>query len=273
MWRAFRSLVGAVVIAGASAPAVAQVNVQPTPAPVVTADDRPWFRARDPIVFDGSLYYPTGAQIFFNRFDMIRSGYCDWVPLYIRTTLEPFSVLFVPVAGGLMQPYERRRSPVPGTVGTPSPPFPVAVPASTVEPTLDDLRSVFYADRRVDGIESPVADVMPQPASSLGIVGNVPSGPRTVATTGSVRPVRPAALRSAAKPQGLNGVFVEYAGRRWFSKGPAVSLDATAMIASGTHGAAPVYMKPGDATTIYIQVAESTAGLMTPYSIRSPAGR
>ena len=105
MWRAFRSLVGAVVIAGASAPAVAQVNVQPTPAPVVTADDRPWFRARDPIVFDGSLYYPTGAQIFFNRFDMIRSGYCDWVPLYIRTTLEPFSVLFVPVAGGLMQPY------------------------------------------------------------------------------------------------------------------------------------------------------------------------
>ena len=41
---------------------------------------------------------------------MVRSGTYGNVPIYVRTTQEPGSIIYVPLAGGLMRPYERPRS-------------------------------------------------------------------------------------------------------------------------------------------------------------------
>ena len=77
----------------------AQVASQPTPEPIATADNTPWYLGGEPIMFAGNVYYLAGPQIFFNRYEMIRSGYYEGIPLYTRTTIEPFSVVYVPVAG------------------------------------------------------------------------------------------------------------------------------------------------------------------------------
>ena len=55
----------------------------------------------------------TGARqrIFFDPNVMMQVGAYKGVPLYIDATLEPFSHVLVPVAGGLMRRYERLRAP------------------------------------------------------------------------------------------------------------------------------------------------------------------
>lgn len=85
-------------------PAFAQMNMQPTRPPLVTAENERWYQAGEPVMFAGNIYYPAGAATHFNANEMIRSGSYRGIPLYTRTTIEPYSVVFVPIAGGLMQP-------------------------------------------------------------------------------------------------------------------------------------------------------------------------
>jgi hypothetical protein len=92
-----------------AAPAVAQVQSRPTDAPIVTANNESWYTNREPIQFAGDLYYPAGAAMFFDGNTMVRSGHYNGVPLYTDTTLEPYSVVYVPLERGVMQPYERLR--------------------------------------------------------------------------------------------------------------------------------------------------------------------
>ncbi|HEY7499974.1 MAG TPA: hypothetical protein VH740_15750 [Vicinamibacterales bacterium] len=244
----------------------AQVNLQPTPPPTVTAEERDWYLAREPIVFAGSLYYPGGPQIYFNRNEMIRSGYYDWVPLYTRTTLEPYSILFVPVAGGLMQPYERRRSgELAGTAGSTAPSFPISRPGY-----LAELSSEWSGIPQAAGPPSSLApsygNVSPQPAPTIGLVRETSRAEAPAPTTGFVGPVAPGVFRSAEKPEGLNGIFIEHAGKRWFNNGPARTFNPDELVSAGTYRGTPVYMKPGDDTTIYVPVAESAGSLLTPYA-------
>ena len=93
----------------ASAPVFAQVQSRPTDAPVVTAANESWYVNGEPLQFAGDLYYPAGATVFFNGNTMVRTGNYNGVPLYADTTLEPYSIVYVPIQRGLMQPYERPR--------------------------------------------------------------------------------------------------------------------------------------------------------------------
>ena len=93
----------------AAAPAFAQIQSRPTDAPIVTADNESWYVNREPMQFAGDLYYPAGAAVFFNGNTMVRSGHYNGVPLYTDTTIEPYSIVYVPIQRGLMQPYERPR--------------------------------------------------------------------------------------------------------------------------------------------------------------------
>ena len=70
-------------------PAYAQM-LHPTPAPTVTAEEAPWYLNGEPITYAGNLYYPSGPQVYFNPNEMVRSGFYDGIPLYTRTTIEPF---------------------------------------------------------------------------------------------------------------------------------------------------------------------------------------
>src|SRR5690242_3829383 len=90
--------------------ATAQVMQLPTPAPRVTAAGSRWLANGDPICYAGDFYYPAGARVFFDGDVMARTGVYNSVPLYEDRTLEPYSIVFVPVGGRLMQPYERRRA-------------------------------------------------------------------------------------------------------------------------------------------------------------------
>src|SRR5688572_21157906 len=109
-----------------AAPAGAQVQSRPTDPPLVTAAAESWYQLREPLQFAGELYYPAGATVFFNGNHMVRTGHYNGVPLYADTTVEPYSIVLVPISRGTLQPYERRRNgDLAGTTGSRAPSFPV----------------------------------------------------------------------------------------------------------------------------------------------------
>src|SRR5215813_12403970 len=107
-------------------PAFAQVQSRPTDRPLVTAESEAWYVNSEPLQYEGDLYYPAGATVFFNGNTMVRSGNYNGVPLYTETTIEPYSIVLVPIQRGLMKPYERlRQGAMAGTVASRTPSFPV----------------------------------------------------------------------------------------------------------------------------------------------------
>ena len=262
MVRRFRAVV--LVAFLLAAPAIAaQVAIQPTPAPTVTADNAPWFQAREPIMFAGNAYYPAGAQVHFNRNEMTFSGYYGGVPIYTKVTVEPYSLVFVPLSGGVMQPYERRRTgEIAGTVGSTTPSFPIVSPAEVA------------ASGQV-----PVVPLSPGPATSYFPTPNAPA-PVPVGTTGDVDrdqvarvPVASGHVVIGGKPEGLNAIYIDYNGSRWFSSGPAVRLEPERFTQIGVYRGFPVYRQKGDADTVFVAVAESVGSLLAPYSGRRAANR
>src|SRR5438067_5311341 len=86
-----------------AAPAAAQIQSRPTDPPIVSAANESWYVNGEPIEFAGDMFYPAGATVFFNGNTMVRSGHYNGVPVYSDTTLEPYSVVYVPIGRGLMQ--------------------------------------------------------------------------------------------------------------------------------------------------------------------------
>src|SRR5687767_1676121 len=127
------AIILAVLVLSATA-VFTQVQSRPTEPPIVTAENDTWYRQREPVQFAGDVYYPAGAAVFFNGNTMVRTGHFNGVPLYADTTLEPYSIVYVPVSRGMMQPYERpRRGDLAGTTGSRTPSFPVQGPASILQ--------------------------------------------------------------------------------------------------------------------------------------------
>lgn len=253
--------------------AVAQVNLQPTPDPVITADRETWYLNGSPITVFGNIYYPAGAQVHFNRYEMIRSGSFQGVPLYTRTWLEPYSVVFLPLNGGLMQPYERRRTgDVAGTVGSMTPSFPVGSAAEQANAPLSlqaaapptyasPIVIVDQASRDVGALarqtaETAVTAPADQPVGTTGVVAAPAAPVRT-------------RIETARRPQGINGVFIEYEGRRWFASGTAVEYEAAQFRRVGDHRGFGVYERTGESGALYVSLVDGTApGLLTPYRPR-----
>jgi hypothetical protein len=90
-----------------SSGASAQVFYQPTPAPLVTAESEAWFQNREAITWDGAIFVPSGAIRPFSETQMVRTGVFRGIPLYTDVLMPSFTVLFVPLRNGWMQPYER----------------------------------------------------------------------------------------------------------------------------------------------------------------------
>jgi hypothetical protein len=236
----------------------AQVSIQPTPAPTVTADSKPWFQEREPVMFAGNVYYPAGAQVHFNRNEMTFSGYYDGVPLYTKVTLEPYSIVYVPLSGGVMQPYERRRTgEIAGTVGSTTPSFPLVSPAEVA------ASGQFPLMPQAPG---PATSYFPRPSEAA---------PVPVGTSGVVdqSPAPRGRVIIGGKPEGLNGIYIDYDGRRWFSSGPAVRLEPGRFTQIGIYRGVPVYRQSNDANTVFVAVAETVGSLLAPYSTRRDPNR
>jgi hypothetical protein len=226
---------------------------------VVTAEQERWYLDGEPISYDGALYYPAGPQVFFNPYEMVRSGSYRGIPLYARTTIEPYSVVFVPVARGLLQPYERRRrDELAGTTGSSAPSFPVQrdlevtgdfIAQAPAAPLIGDL---FYDPEPFDGRVVMRGDY----ASSLG---TNPAPRRTV--------LQP--LRTALRPVGLNAFYIDYNGARWFNSGPATLIDTASLTRAGDyHGFAVYTSGERGQDTILVPVGETAESMMTPYTRR-----
>lgn len=237
----------------------AQVLTRPTPEPLVTAENERWYLEGEPIVAAGDLYYPTGPLMFFRPFEMVRSGDHHGIPLYSRTTLEPYSLLYVPVGGGLMRPYERRRAgDLVGTTGSTAPSLPGD--ARAVEPLMGGVFQAPappIAGRAIVGV--PIGDAA---------LRDVPHEPQPAPTAGADAPPPPGPLTTARKPEGLDAVFVEYRDRRWLLSGPPVPLDPAQFTRIGDHAGFPVYRRADDERTIYVALSADGSGAVVPYSAK-----
>src|SRR5262245_19864105 len=73
----------------------------------VTAQSAVWQVNDEPIILNGLVYTPTRETTFFDPNIMTQTGVYRGVPTYSDVTLEPHSVIFVPVGRFMMRRYER----------------------------------------------------------------------------------------------------------------------------------------------------------------------
>ena len=229
-----------VASAGLAAPASAQVFNTETPAPVVTAASASWQLNREPIFYAGAFYDPSGPVVFFDGKVMVRTGIYDTVPLYEDATLQPYSVVYVPVGGLLMRPYVRESefglhlSPTTGRFSYPSYP--------------SDLR-----ESRAFGPGFIPEGYAMVPISTLGTVqrpADVPAEPPFTA----VGAVSVASGLGDVGPQ-LQGAWIEFEQSRWFSSGRALNYDPERFTPAGEYRGFPVYReRGGSADRIFVTV-------------------
>jgi hypothetical protein len=250
-----RLVICCAIVLSAAVEAQAQLTLRPTPRPAASAETEQWYQNGQPVMHAGDLYYPAGAQIHFNGNEMVLSGSFQGVPLYSKPTLEPLSILYVPLSGGLMQPFERRRAGVlAGTAGSTAPSFPVASSAESagVLPT-----SAAQEEK------TPAQAFLP-----AGVLTEAPA-PAPTATGAATR--SRASFDQAATPtrtsELANGVSVEFDDERWFSSGPARAFDAKSFTRVGEIRGLAVYMAPDAGSTIFVRVAPGV-DRVAPYSKR-----
>jgi hypothetical protein len=250
----FRHAAGTIALLAVTAsPLVAQIQSRPTEPPLVTAANELWYQLREPVQFAGDLYYRAGPAVFFDGNVMVRAGYYNGVPLYMDATIEPFSVVLVPIRTGLMQPYERiRRGDLAGTTGSRTPSFPVRVqpdgpafPGAAAAPTEMPVP-----------IGAVAASELSLPARPAGSVGT--NGAQAVDSARS--PDAP--MVSLMKPESNQGLWIHYQGMKWVSAGPAVLLRASEFRAIGQYEGFPVFVRQNQDKTIYLP---TRAGLVAPY--------
>jgi hypothetical protein len=241
----------AVLVAFVS-PAAAQVQTRPTDPPIVTAVNESWYVLGEPVQFAGELYRQAGPPVFFNGNTMVRSGHYNGIPLYTDTTVEPFSVVFVPTSRGLVQPYTKLRR----DVATPL----MAAVSPTAPPLTIGAISVYTP-------EPAAVATVGRPA----VVGSERSAPVTdiVGTTG-IATTRQTAIPvvSMRRPESNDGVWIMFGGEKWISAGTAVPLVTAEFVRIGDYAGFPVFARR-DFTQEMIYLP-SRAGLIAPYKLKNP---
>ena len=104
----------------------AQAYASGTPAPEATAATADWQTAGEPIVVTGLVYFATRQFRIFDPQVMQQTGIYQRMPIYSDVTMEPYSVVYVPITRSNMRLYERKREgALAGTTGS------LGIPSST----------------------------------------------------------------------------------------------------------------------------------------------
>jgi len=231
----------------------AQAYSSPTPAPQVTAAGAAWQIQGEPLFYDGNFYYPAGPNVFFDGNVMVRTGVYKGVPLFIDASVDPYGVVYVPVGGNAMRPYERLRSgELAGTVGSRAPSFPI-------ERDVDRSAASGSA-----GLTTPPTRVTlepePMPERAVGTAGMI--APRPVLREDAAAPLQPAhprptTVESIPRPRGSSGVWLEFQGARYYSAGDAVPYSPARFVPIGVHHGFPVYRDArGNPNEIFVTVVK-----------------
>jgi hypothetical protein len=235
------SLVPAVLLSAMGTVGSAQILYRPTPPPAVTAAEADWQLQGEPLLHAGAVYYPSGPTAFFDGLLMARVGEYRGVPLYADTTDEPNSLVYVPLANGMMKPYVRPRTgDLAGTSGSRSADPAIPVNVRTIEPSL--------------AAPPPLPPPLPIPAPAA-------AGP--AAALGLPPPPSP----STPEPTATGGIWVEFEGRRWFSAGSAVPYSSDRFAPIGVYHGFPVYRDRSEFTN-KIYVPAFLGGYVAPYEAR-----
>jgi hypothetical protein len=255
-----------IVLVFVAIPAFAQVQSRPSDPPIVTAANDAWFVRGDPVQFAGNNYYRAGASVFFDGNRMVRTGQFNGVPLYADTTIEPFSMVFVPIGRGLMAPYELPRSgDLAGTTGSHAPSFPVsALPSGWSAPMAPSAPTNLAFDPIV-GLDSPVK-IAPAIENAKPV-----RVPETVSEEEATAAIAPPVLRPAIKPADLQAarqrIWVEYRGQKWASAGPAIPLQGSGLVQTGEYAGFAVFTRNDGLQDGRIYLP-ALPGLVAPYQMK-----
>jgi hypothetical protein len=239
----------------------AQTQSRPSDPPIVTAENDAWFSRGDPVQFAGNTYLQAGAHVFFDGNRMVRAGIFNGVPLYVDTTLEPYSVVYIPIGRGLMQPYERPRTgDLAGTTGSRAPSFPVGAQVNGRTPPMAASAPTGLGPVPVLGDE--VSEPAPiDPVAFLSTL-QAPVGPRDamLISRPMAPPVTPAEMQRVREK-----VWIDYRGGRWIPAGPAIPIENSGLVKSGEYAGFPVFSYSGQDERIFLP---ALAGLVTPYQLK-----
>jgi hypothetical protein len=241
----------------------AQVFSFRTPPPAVTAAGADWQINSDPIVVSGIVYYPTRAFRMFDGQVMAQVGIFDRVPVYADTTLEPYSLMYVPIGRARMREYERRRDgELASTTGSRAPSFPVVL--ATERAPFEPVPGTSGAPAAVgtSGIRTDTAAV----ETSGRTEAAVPSAVGTVGAADRSRPRR-SPIESIVRPGAANGVWLEFDGARWYADGPATTFSPDRFEPVGDYRGFAVYRdRMSKKSEIWIAVVKD--GPVAPYTRR-----
>jgi hypothetical protein len=241
----------------------AQVFSFRTQPPDVTAAGADWHINSDPIVVTGIVYYPTRAFRMFDAQVMVQVGVVDRVPVFADATLEPYSLIYVPIGGARMREYERRRDgELASTTGSRAPSFPVVVATERApfEPEPGTSRAATTVG--IGRVRTDTAVV----GTSGGAAPSVPSAAAAVDAPDHPRP-RLSRIPSIAQPSAANGVWLEFEGARWYADGPAATFSPDRFEPVGDYRGFPVYRdRMSNRKQVWISVVKD--GPVAPYSKR-----
>ena len=114
---------------------------------------------------------------------------------------------------------------------------------------------------------SMAGDVLPSGSATniFIVVGQPPSGVTSAAPV-SAPPPSPGAVVTALRPESNDGLWINYAGRRWVSAGAAVPFDESLFMQTGQYNGFPVFTRRQSSDqVIYLP---TRGNLVAPYRIR-----
>ena len=251
-----------IVLVSVAASLSAQVQSRPSDPPIVTAEHDAWFARGEPVQYSGNTYFQAGANVFFDGNRMIRVGIFNGVPIYVDATLEPYSVVYVPIGRGLMQPYERPRTgDLAGTTGSRAPSFPVAAQVSGWTPSTAPSAPTGLGPVPVLGEEVVERSAVDSVALLATLQAPSTNQPETVLIS---RPVAPPPTPLEMQ-RVRERVWVEYRGARWIPAGPAIPIENSGLVKTGEYAGFPVFGYSGQDDRIFLP---ALPGLAAPYQIR-----
>jgi hypothetical protein len=247
------------------------VYYQPTPPPEVTAAHEAWQYKGEPVFFEGDWYFPSVPTTYFDGNVMRRVGVYRGIPLYVDSTLTPGSIVYLPIGGNVMRPYERKRyGDLAGTTASRTPWYPIE---RDVEVSASG-GAVGIQTPPLAALEQPVvpevfeARPTPQPmAGTFTASGTFTTGSGTAAAPAAAAiapPRQPMHVESIPAPRSNAGIWIEYNGSRWSSAGSAVPYVEDRFVQVGDYHGFPVYrQRNGPSNEIWIPAV--IGGSLAPY--------